>query len=187
MRPCLKTKLRFQSHWWSPICSPVYYSVVTVLHISCFLFDSQMSCDESRLPGGAANLRSCDSNSRHMTVPTRNISNGATAQCLHLPSRTFFLLKRHVTMFIPSGKFTSSGSSQEGKQDFLDGGCTGWVESTISFTLLLVWPSACLPGPFSDIAAEWVYLKNNSSALLSVTPGLRQGSSAELFTKPKKA
>lgn len=72
----------------------------------------------------------CDSNSRHMTVPTRNVSNGATAQYLHLSSRTFFLLKRHVTVFIPSGKFTSSGSSQEGKQDFLDGGCTGWVEST---------------------------------------------------------
>lgn len=51
-------------------------------------------------------------------------------QYLHLPSRTFFLLKRHVTVFIPSGKFTSSGSSQEGKQDFLDGDCTGWVEST---------------------------------------------------------
>lgn len=152
MRPCLKTKLkRFQSHWWSPICSPVYYSVVTVPHISCFLFDSQMSCDESRLPGGAANLRSCDSNSRHMTVPTRNISNGATAQCLHLPSRTFFLLKRHVTMFIPSGKFTSSGSSQEGKQDFLDGGCTGWVESTtILYHLLCHWcgPQPASLGPF---------------------------------------
>lgn len=159
-------------------------------HISCFLFDSQMSCDESRLPGGAANLRLSDSNSRHMTVPTRNISNGATAQCLHLPSRTFFLLKRHVTMFIPSGKFTSSGSSQEGKQDFLDGGCTGWVESTtILYHSLCYWCglSACLPEPFSDIAAEWVYLKNNSSALLSVTPGSRPGSSAELFTKPKKA
>lgn len=63
-------------------------------------------------------------------LPTRNISTRAAAQCLHLPSRTFFFLKSHMTMFIPSGKFTSSGSSQECKQDFLDGGCSGWMGST---------------------------------------------------------
>lgn len=117
-----------------------------------------MFCDESRLPGGADNLHLCDSNSRHMMVPTRNISNGATVQYLHLPSRTFSFLKRHVTMFIPTGKFTSSGSSHEGKQDFLDGGCSGWVEWTTILYHLLCYlygpqPSSLCP---SDITAERV-------------------------------
>lgn len=77
-------------------------------------------------------------------LPTRNISTRAAAQYLHLPSRTFFSLKSHVTMFIPSGKFTSSGSSQECKQDFLDGGCSGWMGSTmILYHQLCCWDRLC--------------------------------------------
>lgn len=77
-------------------------------------------------------------------LPTKNISTRAAAQYLHLPSRTFFFLKSHVTMFIPSGKFTSSGSSHECKQDFLDGGCSGWMGSTtILYHRLCCWDRLC--------------------------------------------
>lgn len=63
---------------------------------------------------------------------------------IYIPEHSFSL-KSHVTMFIPSGKFTSSGSSHECKQDFLDGGCPGWVGSTTILYHLLCCLCGCVP------------------------------------------
>lgn len=132
----------------------------------CLFFESRMFCDEiSFLEEQLILTRT--TLTPDTILPTRNISTRAAAQYLHLPSRTSFFLKSHMTMFIPSGKFTSSGSSHECKQDFLDGGCSGWMgqqrSSIVDFVACVTLPQpntylkVLLPVPLSDTMTEQVW------------------------------